>query len=548
MGFIKDSLRKYLNIDTDIKREVRQQMGLAEIERIQLQPEKQMDYFQQLNYVWFNGDTSLLEKFHKQVNQPDSVSLYNFWRSVEGDVVRIHYPLASSISKAMASVLFGEKVHMKVNTGNIKVSDDLNKRLEVILADNNIKELFQKGAQLESYSGGLGAKIVIDTEFSDKPILQFYPQEQIKLHTKYDKIYEIEFRDQHEYMGKTCVLKSYYGKGYIRYELVNSKGELVPMDTIPSLASLKNIVIQGPDGNPIDIMLAVYKPNRPVSAQFAGTVYGSSDYEGLYPIFNALDELLSVWNDHYRNGRITTFLSEDQLKRNPSTGEVIKPTTFGLNTVILYDGTVSTDKRSEVKRDIPKLDVVPFNQGFENYIKIALQRVGLSPITFGFDSVSRLSAAETLQEREKTTLKTRQDKAALWDEFLTKLIRLIFIFDELSLLTPASTEGELTYTLVRDWDYEYLVEWAQYDSPSKEEQLRTLDMALKANLITLEKAYHILYDEEYGEEEVLLMITEAKARDSKKSMPRGNQLPMAQETNRNEVQEEEPTEEAIDNE
>jgi hypothetical protein len=424
--------------------------------------------------------------------------------------MRIHYPLASSISKTMSSLLFGEEVVIKVDTGNKKVSDELNKRLWMTLEDNDYMQLFQKGAQMESYSGSLGAKILIDTEFSEYPQIQFYPQEQIELNSKYSRVVEIVFKDEHEYRGTKYVLRSIYGRGYIRYELVNHKKELVPLSKVPELEELKDIVFLDPDGQPLQIMMAVFKPNRTVSSNFINTNYGASDYEGLYPTFNAVDELLSVWNDHYRNGRITTFLTEDQLKRNPRTGDIMNPDIYGINKVILVDSDATLNNNTEVKRDIPNLNVQAFEDGFHNYIKIALQRTGLSPVTFGMDFIPTLASQESLQEREKTTLKTRQDKIKLWTEFFRKLARLLFIYDEASLLTPKQGDSEMIYNLTRDWNYDYLVEWAQYDSPSKEEQIRTLGLAMDKKLIDIDTAFHVLYDDEYSAEEIDMMIMRAK--------------------------------------
>jgi hypothetical protein len=512
MAWLQKQLQKYLGIDkmdTNIRREVRMQMSLAEIEKLVTSEDELKHYYEQLNQVFYRGNPTLLEKFYKTILEPYDNYSRPFWKQVSGDMIRMHYPLAGAISRAMSSMLFSEEVVMKVDTGNKKTSEDLTKRLWKILEDNNFMELFQRGAQLESYSGSLAAKIVVDSEFSEYPQVQFYPQEQIELETKYGKITEIIFKDEHVYDGKKYMLKSRYGKGYIRYQLYNDK-RLVPVSSIPELADLKDMVILGPDGEPVKFLLAAFKPNRVVSSTLMNSNYGASDYEGLYSLFNALDELLSVWNDHYRNGRITTFLTEDQLQKDPMTGNVIKPSIYGLNTVILYDADTKMDNKTEVKRDIPTLSVQAFKDGFDNYIKVALQKAGLSQITFGFDSVARLAAAESLQEREKTTLKTRQDKIKLWTEFLTRLAKLLFVFDEITVMTPAQGDGEIVYQLASEWNFNYLVEWAQYDSPSKEEQVRNIAFALKSNLIDIDTAYHILYDDEYSEENIVLMIQRAK--------------------------------------
>jgi hypothetical protein len=512
MGWLQKQLQKYLGVDTlnaNIKKEVRSQMNIAELERLITSEDELKHYYEQLNQIWYRGNPVLLEKFHKTILEPYDQYSRPFWKQVSGEMIRMHYPLAGAISRAMSSLLFGEEVSMKIDTGNKKTSDQLTNRLWDILNGNDYMELFQRGAQLESYSGSLAAKIVIDQEFSEYPQVQFYPQEQLDIETKYGKITEITFKDEYTHDGQRYMLKSKYGKGYIRYELYRDKNR-VPIETVPMLADLQDLVVLGPDGQPLKVMLAAFKPNRAVSSSLINTSYGASDYEGLYSIFNALDELLSIWNDHYRNGRITTFLTEDQLQRDPMSGTAIKPNIYGLNTVVLYDADTKMGNNTDVRRDIPTLSVQPFKDGFESYISMALQKAGLSQITFGMEFIARLASQESLQEREKTTLKTRQDKIKLWTEFLNKLSRLIMIFDELSLMSPRQGDGEIVYQLTSDWDFDYLVEWAQYDSPSKEEQVRSIAFAMEKNLLDIDTAYHILYDDEYPEEKVTMMILAAK--------------------------------------
>ena len=96
----------------------------------------------------------------------------SFWSKVTDDVVKIHYPLPSAISRSMAHILFGDQIKFRVDTGNKDKSKKLNDRLDSIYEENNLNELLQKGAMMESYSGSLGAPIVIDSDFTDHPIIQ----------------------------------------------------------------------------------------------------------------------------------------------------------------------------------------------------------------------------------------------------------------------------------------------------------------------------------------------------------------------------------------
>jgi len=512
MPWLKDAIRKYLGVEETVKKEVRL-MAIANERQADLKlADDILAYYEELNRTLYTGDPALIEKFYKETDHPVTTDRNDFWRIADNSIAKIHYPLASSISRTMSSVLFGEDLSFRVDTGNKQTSKQYEEIINDILKDNNIKELLQRGAQLESYSGSLAAKIVVDATFSDYPQIEFYAQEQFEIHTKYGKVYEIVFLDNYMQNERHYILNSTYGKGYITYELYDEIGQLVPLNRVDELADLKDVLVLGPDGEPIKVLLAAFKPNKPMSSQYNEKMYGASDYENLYGIFNSIDELTSTWSDYYRNGKIITFMSEDMLKRNPDTGEVIKPKTYGLNTVVMYDSVVNSEGKTEVKRDIPNLNIDAFRQGLENYIKLALTRAGLSPITFGLESATRLNSAETLQEREKTTLKTRQEKIKLWNEFLARLMRLLLVYRDMISLTPSmNTELEaITYRLTSEWEYKYLVEFPQYSTPSRQEQVRSLVEAKNGGLIDTETAMKELYSDEYSEEELNEMIARVK--------------------------------------
>jgi hypothetical protein len=534
-----DSVRKFLGIDKQIQREVNKQMTstLEEFKLVEIQQDRQFRFRQVENQIWFRGNPSDLEKFYKQKRYPNEQYNTYFWREVTGKLVKIHYPLPSAISRHMSAILFGEDINLKVDAGSESLSKQLQERLDLILAENNIKELLERGAQIESYSGSLGAKIVIDPEFSDVPQIQFYPAEQIDLSSKYGKVYEICFNDDYVYDNNKYKLKSIYGKGYIHYELYDKDGRMVKLQSVPELASLKDVVFLGPDGKPIKLLMAAFKPNRAVSTEFVETNYGASDYEGLYGIFQALDELISAWNDYYRNGRIITFISEDNLMRDPTTGNAIPINKFGINDVILYDATTNNTKSQEVKRDIPELDVKPFRDGFKNLIEVALQRAGLSPISFGMDSVSVISSGETLNVREKITLKTRQDKIKLWKEFLSKLLKLAMIFDSLQSASPSVSSENITYRLSELMDHKFMAEFPQYSSPSREEQIRILAQALEGKLIDIDTAVRELYKDEYTDEQLKTIVENIK-----KENPTSGEKPKEELLSQEEIDNEEEME------
>jgi len=511
MGRIKDGIKNYLGLESDIKGAVDRRMGLNEMMKIVNMSRDVREYYNQVNKAWYMGNTSLLEKFYKGTCEPYGHNTMKFWKLVSGEMPRVHYPIAISISKMMGTILFADDITYKIDTGNQKTSKAATLKINDIFDNNDIRETLLEAAQLESYSGGCGFKFVMDKSFSDFPIIQIYPQEKIELVTKYGKILEVVFKDIYSYREKEFMLRSFYGKGIIYYKLFNMEEVEVPLNSIPDTEGLETINILNLDGMRSNILLAVYKKNR-IGVGSNETCYGSSDYENLYDIFDTLDETLSLHKDYIRNSRTLTFLNEEKLEREEITGETKKPNSYGVNTMITYNGDVELDRTPETKRDILNLDVTAYQETFNHYLKVVLQTAGLSEITFGFDGVSSLSSDETLRERQRTTMGTRNEKEKLWNSSLEKIMRLACIYDDI--LNTENNTNELdslssTFILNNDYDYDFLSEFPQYDSPSKMEQLRNLKEALEVNLIDLETAYHQLYDDEYTEDEVLNMISRA---------------------------------------
>jgi len=508
MGWMRNTILKYLQINDTVKSAVKKEVKDTKMELGIYGENLLQKYYQEYNSVLFTGDASLIEEFVKERSKPCTMGedTQSFWRTVDKSVMKIHYPLASSISRTMANVLFGDELSFRADTGNKEKSKKMSERLQSIYKENDYRELFQKGSMLESYSGSLGAPIVIDTDFTDHPIIQWYPAEQIDLKTKYGKIYEVIFNNSYEADNHEYTLKTVCGHGYIAYELYDDKKREVPLDMVPEVADLKDIAIVDTKGKPIKALMAVFKPNKTVSATTVDMPYGASDYEGLYGIFDSLDEIVSAWSDTYRNSRIVTFTSEDNLKRDPKTGDVLPINKFGINTLVLYDSNPTAGKETRHERSIPDIDVSAYKEGFENYIKVALQKVGLSPITMGLlDSISRLSSSESLAEREKVTLKTWQEKSKLWKEFLVRLSRLLLLFDDMKDMVPVERNGAKIYTITDTYDYDFLIDFPQYAFPSREEQLRNGVLAMSNRLVDLDTILNELYGDEYDKDYIAKM-------------------------------------------
>ena len=87
----------------------------------------------------------------------------------------------------MANLLFEKMPEISITTGNESRDTALNEQLKEIFKSNDALALLQNSAQMESYSGAVAFKFVLDPTFSDYPILIPYAKEDIEISKKYSQ-------------------------------------------------------------------------------------------------------------------------------------------------------------------------------------------------------------------------------------------------------------------------------------------------------------------------------------------------------------------------
>ena len=475
------------------------------------QKDKRQELQAMENRMWFEGKQEKLEWFYKEymMNVADQYTLsYKnnvFWKAVDDESVKLHFPLASAISEAMSNLLFHGTPEISIDTGKIKESEFATSIINETWEENNKDNLLQRGAQLESYSGTIAARVIVDTNFSDYPIIKFHPSSEFELIEEYGRVTEIVFNDIYKYSNKKFILKSHYGKGYIRYQLLNERNKEIPLNSIPETSQLKDLFLVDKDGEPIKLMLAVYKVNRPCENEFIDSNYGESDYSSLIDIFQAIDETYSAIIDRIRKGHIVTFLSEDLAEKDDN-GNIKKRKKFNIETVIL-NGNPDPSLRSTLDRSVPNLDIEKLYEPLKQMLRDALSRVGLSPNTVIENLGGANSSAEALEIREGVSARTREAKIRLWEKFLNDISRLVLIFSSLSTAkTYLESETGTAYIVEDDGgEYEYKCVFPPYKPETWKDRLPSVSAALEAGLIDKENALQKLWKDEYTEDELQAM-------------------------------------------
>jgi len=183
-----------------------------------------------------------------------------------------------------------------------------------------------------------------------------------------------------------------YGKGYVRYELLDKSGNEVPLANVPELENLTPVEWEG------DYMMAV-----------PFMVYDSPLFRGRgKPLLDtktdavdALDETISQWQEAVRQGRIKRYIPESMIPRDPNTGNPMPVNPFDNQFTALAD-PLTENGESRIVTDQPAIQYDGYVNTYLNNLDMCLQGI-ISPSTLGID-VKRRDNAEAQREKEKTTL------------------------------------------------------------------------------------------------------------------------------------------------
>lgn len=299
---------------------------------------------------------------------------------------------------------------------------------------------------------------------------------------------------------KKYTLLSYYGRGFIRYELIDSQDKPVKLSTIPELAGLKDIEIFNKDGTRFNRLLAVYKENQ---------IGGKSDYAGLIDSFCALDELFSMKMDLIEKAVIRENIPVSLLNKDIRSGQPIVPKAYNRNINLLYD-TAPKDPSKPVNNTV-KIDYIDvsnsirsYSEDMNNLTETILRNAGLSPSSTGLmEDTGANASAEAIVARDAATMRTRDSKIALWKPALQDLAELLINFSTLELVGDKY--------IIENYDNEVNVEFPKYNEYERLASLVTyLKTATDANLMSESKALEIMNTEFYhmDEEDLELMKME----------------------------------------
>ncbi|HGD0581422.1 capsid protein [Clostridium perfringens] len=423
------------------------------------------------NKLWYRGEPYELDQFFKNISS-DPVNKARFWSAVPSEdlsIRKIHSGLPAMIADKLSDIVVADLDSIEV-TGEVD-----NTLWEEIRKDNKFDDMLGDIIATTLVSGDGAFKLSIDTEISKYPIIEFFDGDKVEYITQRGRLKEIKFYTFYTKNNRTYKLSETYGKGYINYNLYDSNGNEVSLNTLDETRELGNTTYKGNFIMAVPLMF--FK-----SPKFEGR--GKSIFDNKSDSFDALDEVISQWIDAIRDGRVQKYIPEDLVPKDIN-GNLMKPNPFD-NRFLKVGSSLAEDAKNEIDMKQANINYEAYVESYSNAIDMCLQGI-ISPSTLGID-LKKTDNAEAQREKEKTTLYTRGKMVDILTEVIPELVNIILKTDDV--LNKKNT-GE----------YEVSIVFGEYASPSFDTVVETVGKAKTYGVMSIEQCIEEMYGDTWTDEE-----------------------------------------------
>ncbi|QJD53951.1 portal protein [Streptomyces phage Galactica] len=464
--------------------------------------------------AWYSGDPDELRKFYQVSNgfgalidpkqYPNSASnLLNqssrfFWGNPPdaGSLrdAKLHIPLAGDIASTSADLLFGEPPAFTV-VEDLDGSDRTQSRLDKIVENGLIPALLE-AAETDSALGGVYLRVVADAELGT-PTFDVIPPESAVPEWRGNRLKAVTFwRELEDDQGKVYRHLERHEPGWIYHALYvgteDRLGVVVDLRLRPETEGFyAQVGDAGRAQTGTELLTAEYIPNMRPNRLMRGSPLGRSDYSGVEPTMDALDEAWSSLMRDIRLGKSRLVVPESYLESNgPGRGARFNA-----------ERELFTPVKAMPDNEGVSLEQVQFDIRIDEHLTAckalavqALRGAGYAAQTFGEGDQGGPVTATEVQARERRSYTTRDRKIGYWRPPLARLSRAALEMDKFWFRSDA---GDTSEPPNLEWP-----DGVQVDMETTSKIVQMLDAAKAVSLRTKVQMVHPQWDKEQVQEEM----------------------------------------------
>ena len=445
------------------------------------------------NATWYSGNEQDLSYFYRKEapkyyrKGEASESMNYFWAKSDNKVRKIHSGFPQLICEKMSDLIIGNGFKIKVEGGN---EVELQEQLDLMLDDNKFRStLLSKSIETETWSGGVSWKLSWNPSLTEYPIIEAWQPENYTSRIECGRVIEDIFYVYYEKGNQKFRLSEIYGVdkkvgAYIDYKLEeltysqvgqdSDGGRWIPcsLSEIEDTADLQKITFNG-----YFKRLSLYKPNKLPNSEFRYSNLGESDFSGSYGAFDAIDEIISTWIQQFRDGKLNRYFPEEMMLKDMASGKYTTPGEFQNDHILYADSPSENVDKQKILYEQGDLRTEKHVESYKIWVTQALNNSGLSPLTVGVTGLESIDASsQSQQEREKVSIRTRNRKIEMWQEFLEDFLKIAL---EFRMMTKNMIENEdNTYAVGSIKDFDIIVSFNDYIIKSKNDRTTEIQSGL----------------------------------------------------------------------
>ncbi|MEC4016085.1 phage portal protein [Streptomyces sp. H27-D2] len=427
---------------------------------------------------------------------------------------KLHIPVGGDLAELSANLLWADAPSISADAAStsdmVATTDQLRRYL-----DDRGHAKMREAAEIGAALGGVYLRVVWDQNLKPRPWLDVvYPDAAVP-EWRWGELSavtvwrELAGQDDAHWVWR---LLERHEPGTIEYGLYRGNtetlGMLMALDDHPDAADLASRVRDGGvQDTGVDRMLVTYVPNIRPSRMWRGLPdaepLGRSDYAGVEPVMDALDEAWTSWMRDLRLGKARIMLPQSLLETDgPGAGA-----TFDIDREVFVNLNMLDDGGSAITATQFAIRVDEHERTTKALRRQIYSSAGYSAQSMGEEGTVAVTATEVAARKEES-LTTRGLKILYQRPALIEVMTTLLLVDKTIFKAQVDPEAELTAS------------WPQAVQPDQEATARSLALLESAGAISTWMKVKSLRPE-WDDEEVAEEVQRIRE-DKTASMPAGD--------------------------
>ena len=404
--------------------------------------------------AWYSGDPDQLQAHYGAGLAVSSTRPVQYAGGIAGRIARwwwgtpptegelrakLHVPLAADIAGTSADLLFGDPV--KLTSEDTKLAKWLDS-----LADEGLHSQLHEAGEVAAALGGVYLRTTWDADVADTPWLDAVQPDGAFPEFRHGRLRAVNLWTRlaaHD-AGVVHRLVERHESGAIVYRLYagtqSNVGHIVPLLDHPDAEDLGPLVDQdGIQETGTQRLTVAYVPNMLPNRANRRSHQGRSDFQGVTPLFDALDEAYSSWWRDIRHAKARLHVPAQYLDTGgPGSAGIAD---IDREVYVPMEGVLAkADAGLMMQAQQFAIRYAEHAATCTDWANRAVQAAGYSAATFGEQGDGGMTATE-VHARERRSYMTRSKKARYWSVGLRDALETLVEVANANLgagLTPAA--------------------------------------------------------------------------------------------------------------